>query len=220
MTKSHILPAPLSMREAFAALYRTARRDKLEALDLMNAGCDLTGEPREAFKAWRAARLHIAVTRALAAPEPMRRKLALSVLNGWGHCNPYRSPAMDSPRFAAWQRTTRRANALRDRLKSAGRLEFDAGNWVELVLPLPVASVPTPTVDEVDTLREGLRIVLHRNSYEGLRATVYSKGVGYGWAAVTDCGRHVSIAPYGTPDRGWSLCPTVDEAAPVPALAA
>lgn len=67
-----------------------------------------------------------------------------------------------------------------------------------------------------DTLREGLRIILHRGSYEGLRATVYSNGAGYGWGAVTDCGRHVSIASYGAPDRGWSPCPTVDEAAPVP----
>lgn len=67
-----------------------------------------------------------------------------------------------------------------------------------------------------DTLREGLRIVLHCGSYEGLRATVYSNGAGYGWGALTDCGRHVSVASYGTPDRGWSLCPTVDEAAPAP----
>ena len=146
----YVAPRPLSMREAFQALYCIARRDKLTGADLLHAACDLTGEPHETFKCWQASRLHIAVTRALETVEPMRRKLALSVLNGWGHGNPYRSPAMDSPRYAGWIRTVRRANALRKRLADAGRLELDAGNWVQRVLPLPVTPEPTPTAIQAE----------------------------------------------------------------------
>ncbi len=143
--EGYVAPRPLSMREAFSALYRIARRDGLKDADLLDAACDLTGEPHETFKCPRACRLHTAVTRAIQAPEPMRERLARQVLNCWGHGNPFRSPAMGSPRFRAWRANVSRADALRKRLADAGRLEYDAGNWVVRVLPLPVTPEEAPT---------------------------------------------------------------------------
>lgn len=156
--ETYTAPRPLSMREAFGALYRIARRDKVEGADLLHAACDLTGEPHETFRCPRACRLHTAVTRALEAPEGMREKLARQVLNCWGHGNPYRSPAMESPRFPAWRANVARADALRKRLADSGRLEFDAGNWVVRVLPLPVTPEPSPTAIQPDATPTGERV--------------------------------------------------------------
>jgi len=144
----YVAPRPVSMREAFGALYRIARRDKLTGADLLHAACDLTGEPRETFKCWRAGLLYTAVTRALDKPEGMRYRLQRNVLNAWGARHGLRSPAMDSPRFEGWRRVSCQADALRKRLADAGRLEYDAGNWVVRVLPLPVTPEPATTVDE------------------------------------------------------------------------
>lgn len=146
--EGYVAPRPVSMREAFGALYRIARRDKLTGADLLHAACDLTGEPHETFKCWRAGLLYTAVTRALDKPEGMRYRLQRNVLNAWGARHGLRSPAMDSPRFEGWRRVSCQADALRKRLADAGRLEYDAGNWVVRVLPLPVTPEPAPTVDE------------------------------------------------------------------------
>lgn len=142
--EGYVAPCPVSMREAFRTLYSRTRRDKLEGAAIMDAACDLTGEPRETFKAPRAARLCTAAMRALETPEGLRYRLQRNVLNGWGARHGLRSPAMDSPRFEAWRRVSTRADALRKRLADAGRLEFDAGNWVVRVLPLPVTPEPAP----------------------------------------------------------------------------
>lgn len=137
--------AASTLRANFRLLYRIARRDKLTGEALLHAACDLTGEPRETFKCWQACRLHTAVTRALEEPEGLRYRLQRNVLNGWGSRHGLRSPAMDSPRFEGWRRVSARAVALRKRLSDAGRLQLDAGDWVELVLPLPVSHESTPT---------------------------------------------------------------------------
>ena len=144
--KPHAWPqrAASPMRDLFRALYGKARAEGLTGAALYQAAIDLTGKPAETFHGPIAQRLYNAVAKARENAEPMRYKLGRLVLNCWGHGSPYRAPMMDSPRFAAWQRTTGRADALRDRLKAAGRLEFDAGNWVVRVLPLPVTPEPAP----------------------------------------------------------------------------
>lgn len=126
----------MTTKAQFLTLYRQARECDLAGDSLYRAALAITGEPSGPFQGPIAARLYNAVTMARAEPEPMRQKLQRDVLNCWGHGNPYRSPPMESPRFAGWQRTTREAQALRKRLAEAGRLELDGGNWVVRVLPV------------------------------------------------------------------------------------
>lgn len=172
--EGYVAPRPLSMREAFGALYCIARRDKLAGADLLHAACDLTGEPHETFKCPRACRLHTAVTRALEDPEGMRYRLQRNVLNAWGARHGLRSPAMDSPRFEAWRRVSARADALRKRLADAGRLEYDAGNWVCAVLPLPVTPEPAPTVDEAGATPTAIQA--------SKRTSAHERAIRHAWA--------------------------------------
>lgn len=133
----------MTTKDQFLTLYRRAREGDLSGDSLYRAALTITGEPSGPFQGPIAVRLYNAVTMARAEPEPMRQKLQRDVLNCWGHGNPYRSPPMESPRFAGWQRTTRQADTLRKRLASGGRLELDAGNWVVRVLsvnPHPIAA--------------------------------------------------------------------------------
>jgi hypothetical protein len=126
----------ITMRQHFAALYSRARKEKLAGADLYAAALELTGEPSDTFQGPLAQLLYNAVEKARADVTPMRLHLQRQVLNCWGHGNPYRSPPMESPRFPSWQRQVRRADALRNRLKEAGRLQCDAGGWVQCLIPV------------------------------------------------------------------------------------
>lgn len=146
-------------RTQWRALHRRARQEKLQpgTRGLYAAAVDIVGGSRETFANWQAATLYRAADIALRPAEPMRRRLARDVLNGWGTRNAMRSPDpgpgsyyRPNARFAAWQAITSRADALRRRLEAAGRLVLDAGSWATGdVLPL---SSNSPRADRVKVL--------------------------------------------------------------------
>lgn len=158
-----------SERWRFKALYREARRDRLEGATLYAAACRLTGDTGNA---WPTGRLHIAVDRALAPVPDMRRELARRVLNGWGSRYGMRAPAMTSPRFENWRKVSAQADALRQRLEEAGRLVKDAGNWVQEVRPPTRDINATDPTEEIQRLRDKLAAAEKEAALQKARADV------------------------------------------------
>ena len=146
-------------RTQWRTLHRRARQEKLQpgTRELAAAVCDVTGGTFGSGWNLSEIRLQRAADIALRPAEPMRRRLARDVLNGWGTRNAMRSPDpgpgsyyQPNARFAAWQAITSRADALRRRLEDAGRLVLDGGYWATGdVLPL---SSNSPRADRVKVL--------------------------------------------------------------------
>lgn len=117
-------------RDNWREAYRIVRQGKLAGKAMYDA---LTAK----FGHHEACKLQWAIERSRAPRWPSRHDRQKSVLNCFGFHNPYKAPAMDSPRFEGWRRFVARVDSLVARLDAAGRIERDAGGYVERVLPKP-----------------------------------------------------------------------------------
>lgn len=120
-------------RDNWREAYRIVRQGKLAGKAMYDA---LTAK----FGHHEACKLQWAIERSRAPRWPSRQARQKSVLNCFGAHNPFKAPAMDSPRFEGWRRFVARVDSLVARLDAAGRIERDAGGYVERVLPKPEAA--------------------------------------------------------------------------------